>query len=68
MILAKQCFIPLCLGTENADTGQKERWCDSAAVDLGAVNCFEQRLKGECERESATGESLRPVVHFKKHS
>lgn len=34
------------LGTENADTGQKERGCHSAFVDPSPVNCFEQGLKG----------------------
>lgn len=46
MILAKYYFISLCLGTESADIGQKERGCNSAVVDPRAVNCFEQGLKG----------------------
>lgn len=46
MILAKYCFISLSVRAENADSGQKERGCDSAAGDPGKVNCFEQGLKG----------------------
>lgn len=68
MILAKYCFLSLCLGSENAGIGQKEQGCASAVVDPNAVNCFEQGLKGRMKEMSTRGSSLHPVVGFEKHS